>query len=73
MSKKYFSSKSDRTQCTSLNNSGGMLAWLYLGQGGDLHMAQLMPLPLTISGFSKSGQEVDQTKLGDCEKRLSGT
>jgi len=24
-----------------------------LEQGGDLHMAQLMPLPLTISGFSK--------------------
>ena len=30
--------------------SGGMLAWLFcLGQGADLHMAQLMPLPLTIS------------------------
>jgi len=26
-----------------------MLAWLYLGQGADLHMAQLMPLPLAIS------------------------
>jgi len=25
-----------------------------LGQGTDLHMAQLMPLPLTISCFSKS-------------------
>ena len=25
-----------------------------LGQGADLHMAQLMPLPLTISWFSKS-------------------
>jgi len=34
--------------------SGGMLAWLYLGQGADLHMAQLMPLPLTISCSSKS-------------------
>jgi len=22
-------------------------------QGADLHMAQLMPLPLTVSGFSK--------------------
>ena len=27
---------------------------MYLGQGADLHMAQLMPLPLTISCFSKS-------------------
>jgi len=34
--------------------SGGMLAWLCLGQGADLHMAQLMPLPLTISCSSKS-------------------
>jgi len=25
-----------------------------LGQGADLHMAQLMPLPLTISCSSKS-------------------
>jgi len=24
-----------------------------LGQGADLHMAQLMPLPLTVSCFSK--------------------
>jgi len=37
--------------------SGGMLAWLLaicLGRGADLHMAQLMPLPLTISCSSKS-------------------
>jgi len=34
--------------------SGGMLVWLCLGQGADLHMAQLMPLPLTISCSSKS-------------------
>ena len=37
--------------------SGGMLAWLCvmcLGQGADLHMAQLMPLPLTNSCSSKS-------------------
>jgi len=34
--------------------SGGMVAWLCLGQGADLHMAQLMPLPLTISCSSKS-------------------
>jgi len=26
-----------------------VLAWLCLGRGADLHMAQLMPLPLTIS------------------------
>jgi len=24
-----------------------------LGRGADLHMAQLMPLPLTVSCFSK--------------------
>jgi len=30
--------------------SGGVLA---LEQGADLHMAQLMPLPLTVSCFSK--------------------
>jgi len=34
--------------------SGGKLAWLCMGQGADLHMAQLMPLPLTISCSSKS-------------------
>jgi len=27
---------------------------MYLGQGGDLHMAQLMPLPLTFSCSGKS-------------------
>ena len=26
---------------------------IYLQQGADLHMAQLMPLPLTVSCFSK--------------------
>jgi len=34
--------------------SGGMLAWFSLRQGADLHLAQLMPLPLTIFGSSKS-------------------
>ena len=35
--------------------SGGVLAWLScLEQGADLHMAQLMPLPLTVSCFSRS-------------------
>jgi len=29
--------------------SGGMLAWLHLGHGADLHMAQLMPLPLSLA------------------------
>ena len=29
-----------------------MLAWL-LERGADLHMAQLMPLPLTVFCFSK--------------------
>ena len=30
--------------------SGGVLAWMTcLEQGADLHMAQLMPLPLTVS------------------------
>jgi len=31
--------------------SGGLLAWLE--RGADLHMTQLMPLPLTVSCFSK--------------------
>jgi len=31
--------------------SGGVLAWLSVWS--DLHMAQLMPLPLTVSCFSK--------------------
>jgi len=37
--------------------SGGVLAWLSVWskkkQGADLYMAQLMPLPLTVSCFSK--------------------
>jgi len=39
--------------------SGGVLAWLpvwdasRLERGADLHMVQLMPLPLTVSCFSK--------------------
>ena len=33
--------------------SGGVLVWLCLERGADLHMAQLMPLPLTVSCFSK--------------------
>jgi len=31
-----------------------MLAWLCVWEGEDLHMAQLMPLPLTFSYSSKS-------------------
>jgi len=34
--------------------SGGMLVWLCLDQGADLHMAHMMPLPLTNSCSSKS-------------------
>jgi len=34
--------------------SGGVLAWLSVWErGADLHMAQLMPLPLTVSCSSK--------------------
>jgi len=34
--------------------SGGVLAWLSVWErGADLHMVQLMPLPLTISCSSK--------------------
>jgi len=33
--------------------SGEVLAWLSVERGADLHMAQLMPLPLTVSCFSK--------------------
>ena len=36
--------------------SGGVLAWLSfcLERDADLHTAQLMPLPLTVSCFSKT-------------------
>jgi len=33
--------------------SGGVLAWFCLERVADLHMAQLMPVPLTVSCFSK--------------------
>ena len=33
--------------------SGGVLAWLCLERGADLHVAQLMPLPLTVSCLGK--------------------
>jgi len=33
--------------------SGAVLAWLCLERGADMHMGQLMPLPLTVSCFSK--------------------
>jgi len=35
------------------NLTDGVLEWLCLERGADLHMAQLMPLPLTVSCFSK--------------------
>jgi len=34
-------------------HSGGVLAWFCLELGADLLMAQLMPLPLTVSCSSK--------------------
>ena len=34
--------------------SGGLLLWLSVwSEGADLHVAQLMPLPLTVSCYSK--------------------
>jgi len=34
--------------------SGGLLAWLSVwSESADLHMAQLMPMPLTVSCYSK--------------------
>ena len=33
--------------------SGGVLVVICLERGADLHMVQLMPLPLTVSCFSK--------------------
>ena len=40
---------------TWLSLSGGVPTWLVicLERGADLHMAQLMPLPLTVSCFSQ--------------------
>jgi len=35
---------------------------IYLEQGADLHLAQLMPLPLTVSCFRKI--QIDLTFLG---------
>ena len=37
--------------CKKLN--GGVLVVICLERGADLHMVQLMPLPLTVSCFSK--------------------
>ena len=34
-------------------SGGGAGVVIYLERGADLHMAQLMPLPLTVSCFSK--------------------
>jgi len=42
--------------------SGGVLAWfICLERGADLHTAQLMPLPLTVSCFTKI--QIDVTFL----------
>jgi len=35
------------------NLTSGVLAWLRLERGADLHTAQLMPLPLTVSFLRK--------------------
>ena len=44
--------------------SCGVLAWLScLELGADLHMAQLMPLPLTVSCFNKILSAVSYTHL----------
>jgi len=41
-------------RASSLQKLGAVGCWRgYLEQGADLHMAQLMPLPLTVSCFSK--------------------
>ena len=39
--------------CKKLSGGGAGVV-ICLEQGADLHMAQLMPLPLTVSCFSKS-------------------
>ena len=41
----------DHLACKKL--SGGVLAWLSVWSEVQMHMAQLMPLPLTVSCFSK--------------------
>ena len=41
----------EHSACKKL--SGGVLAWLSVCSEVQLHMAQLMPLPLTVSCFSK--------------------
>jgi len=39
--------------CKKLSSEWGAGMVIYLEQGADLHMAQLMPLPLTICCSSK--------------------
>jgi len=41
----------DHLACKKL--SGGVLAWLSVWSEVQMHIAQLMPLPLTVSCFSK--------------------
>jgi len=48
-----------------IKQSGGMV--ICLQQGADLHVAQLMPLPLTVSCFSKI--QIGFTFLGSPGKR----
>ena len=43
----------DRLSTDYLSIGGGVPAWLSVWSEVDLHMAQLMPLPLTVSCSSK--------------------
>jgi len=51
--------------------SGEVLAWLSVWSGADLHMAQLMPLPLTVLCFSKI--QIDFTFLVPAHLSSPGT
>jgi len=49
---KALKAQEEHLVCKKVNR--GILAWLaWLEQGADLHMVQLMPLPLTFCCFSK--------------------
>ena len=43
--------REEHPACKKLSVGAGVV--VCLGQGADLHMAQLMPLPLTVTCFSK--------------------
>ena len=50
--------------------SGGVSLVICLERGADLHMAQLMPLPLTVSCFSKI--QIGFTFLVPADLRIPG-